>query len=161
MVYIFLNCPSWMADGTLGFWQRAMVYQFIHANPFHLAVNALALWGLLAPENRNNAIHLGTGLLIGFLVYGCSPRPLLGISNAIFAIAGLRTPPFSSQYWRSKNVWLFLGINALLVFLPRVSAITHLLSFAIGLMLVNAQRLGKGILRSINRTRNDIKRITH
>lgn len=139
-VLVVLGCPDWLATQEVPYWTRAMVYPFFHANIFHLALNCLCIWTMFHPRFKDRWRVLILGYLISVLVYGLSIHPVIGISNILFAIVGMRTPPFTHKWWRSKNALIFLGVNLLMVFVPKISAVTHIASFIIGVIIAHIHR---------------------
>ena len=100
--------PAFMTGGP--YWTRALLYHFFHANWWHLAVNAIAV-----------------------LVYPLSFRPVIGLSNVLYAVLGLRTPPLRNPWWKHPSVLAFLAITVVMVFIPRFSATTHIAAFVLGM----------------------------
>lgn len=128
-VYIALGIPDFMTDGP--YWTRAVLYSLFHANGWHLAVNAIAIWSIFAPS-RNNKILL-VAFLIAIAVYPLSWRPVIGFSNVLYAMLGLRTPPLRNPWWKHPSVLAFLAITVAMVFIPRFSATTHIAAFVLGM----------------------------
>ena len=127
--------------GSAGYWQRALSYSFFHANWWHLAVNALALWTIYNPQRKCKACRdFILPYIIAVLVYPLSLRPVIGFSNVLYACLGLRTPSLRRSWWRQPAVILFIVLTALMVFIPRISATTHLAAFALGVMLAALHR---------------------
>lgn len=120
-----------------------LTYHFLHANVFHLAVNCLAIWTMFPPQRKDNLAQLIFGLAVSFIVYPLHVRPIIGISNLIFAVAGLRTPPLSHSWWRSSNALVYIGVMFLMLLLPQFSAVTHIASFAVGVLSACAVRAYK------------------
>lgn len=144
LVWLAFGCPSWMADDTLTLCQRALCYSLFHGNIFHLAVNALAIWYTFTPK-RNCVPVLIASYIIAVLVYPLNPRPIVGISNIVFAAAGLHTPPLRSAWWKQTNTHIYLGTMALMLLLPQISAITHIASFATGVLCAILVRQYKSV----------------
>ena len=140
--WIAAGCPSWLMEDSA---RTMLTYHFFHANFFHLAVNCLAIWCMFPPKRKGNLAQLAAGLAISVLVFPFHVRPIVGISNMIFAVAGMRTPPFSSPWWRSQNAVVYIGTMFLMLALPQFSAVTHIVSFAAGILTACAARHYKKI----------------
>lgn len=138
-VHLLLGCPAWLSDGNCCEAVRALAYPLFHANVWHLAANALAVWTVFAPR-KGNAMLLTVAALISLAVYPLSPRPMVGISNLIYAAVGLRTPPIRSPWWRAPQVLVFIAVTVLMLALPQFSAVTHIAAFAAGCVLAAAGR---------------------
>lgn len=150
LTILFGTLPSQGAP----FLVRALTYQFFHANILHLIVNCIAIWQVFKPVRKDNLRNLVISFIIGVAVYGLSPRPVLGISNIIFAMIGLHTPALSHPWWRQTNVRIFFVITVLMAFIPSISAITHIASFIIGAGIAS-------LFRSVRSVQDDIKRAAH
>lgn len=120
--------------------QSALLYPFFHANLFHLLANSLAVYSIFTPKRTDNLRVLLIGYAISVVVYPFSFRPLIGISNMLYAIIGMRTPPFSSQWWHTSPVRVFLCVTTVMVFVPQIAALTHVISFAIGIAVAHLLR---------------------
>lgn len=149
-VMLLSGCPQWLhADH----WCICLVYHFFHANIFHLAVNGLSLWLML--RNRPIAsVQLLSAFVIGSLSWFFATADVVGASNIIFALIGLRTPSFRSAWWRQPSVIIFFVITILMSCLPQVSAVTHLVSFVLGCA-------GAFVSRILNGIGNDIRRASY
>lgn len=115
------------------YWLRALTYSFFHASWWHLAVNALASWSIYSPKRKTSCIQIVSSFIIAVLVYPLALRPVLGFSNVLYAILGLRTPPLSSPWWKRGEVIVFLIVTVALLAIPRFSAVTHIASFLLGM----------------------------
>ena len=109
-----------------------LVYQFFHANVFHLLVNCLAVWTVFDPRTRPEWWYLPVGFIISAATYCVTDYLMLGFSGVLFAIAGIRTPSFRSPWWRSWNCWAYIGTMLLMFFLPMFAASAHLIAFSMG-----------------------------
>ena len=133
---IAFGVPDFMSGGP--YQCRALLYSFFHANWWHLAANAVAAWGVFAPGRDNRMLPVA--FLIAVAVYPLSFRPVIGFSNVLYAMIGLRTPPLSSPWWTQPAVIVFLAVTAAMVFVPRFSATTHVAAFALGMGAAGARR---------------------
>lgn len=142
------GAPEFLS-GTDHYWQRALCYSFFHANWWHLAVNAVAAWSIFAPS-RNNKVLL-VAFFIAVLVYPLSFRPVIGFSNVLYAVLGLRTPALSSPWWKHPAVITFLVITVAMVFIPSLSATTHIAAFLLGMAGASLRRLHQDLTRDCRR----------
>lgn len=136
------------------FLPSCLTYHFFHANIFHLLVNILAMWTILAPRRPHNARVFAIGYLIATAVYPLALRPVIGISNILYACIGQRTPSLRSKWWKSAPVITFLVVTLLMGLLPQVAGTTHIASFALGVAVAALQR-------RIDKLDNDIARASH
>ena len=144
VVYIVSGCPEWLLSNQ---WHVAFAHHFFHVNIFHLAVNCISLWNLF--KIKRSAYSIVLAFFFATISWFMSPAHPVGISNFIFAYIGMLTPPISHPWWKSRNTIMFLAINAVFVFIPQISALTHMVSFALG-------SLWAGAKRKINRLSHDI-----
>ena len=126
-------------------WPGHLLHHFYHANVFHFAVNALAVWTVFDPRTRPEKWLLPVAFVIASVSYCVAVKPTIGFSNVLFAVAGLRSPSFKSAWWRSRNALVFIGMMLLMFFLPMFSATTHLVSFTIGVGIAALVRLNKSL----------------
>ena len=131
LLQLIIGVPEFMS-GSGDYWLRALSYSFFHANWWHLAVNALAAVGIFAPSRKRNTMYLALGYAIAVLVYPLALRPVLGFSNVLYAVLGLRTPSLRSPWWRRTEVIVFLVVTVAMVAVPQLSATTHIAAFALG-----------------------------
>ena len=136
--------------GTEHYWLRALSYSFFHANWWHLAVNCIAVWSIFSPS-RKWLKPLLWALLIATLVYPLSFRPVIGFSNVLYAVIGLRTPSLKSQWWKQTPVIVFLVVTVALVFVPQFSATTHIAAFLLGALFASIGRYSKDIFNDFRR----------
>ena len=108
----------------------AVTHHFFHANIFHLAANALAAWCVFPDWKRMR--DLPAGFAIGSVAYLFSTIPVIGFSNILFSILGIRCV---------KDKWIFkepfyatLIALAVSFLIPKMSAVTHLAAFAGGML---------------------------
>lgn len=150
-VMLAFRCPEWLHADS---WRVALVHHFFHANVFHLAVNCLSLWLML----RVPSVRIGWRDILA--AYACATaswffatRDVIGASNFIFALAGLRTPSFRSGWWRRSSVRTFLAVTVFMAVFPQVSALTHIVSFGLGCVF-------SAVFRTFNRISHDLARIS-
>ena len=144
-----VGIPDFMYDGP--YWERALLYSFFHGSWWHLAVNSLAIWTIFKPKYKTKPLQFVTVYLIAILVYPISFRPVIGFSNVLYAVLGLRTPSLKSQWWRRTEVIVFLVVTVALIFVPRFSATTHIAAFILGMGCA-------ALKRSYQRLANDFRR---
>lgn len=135
---IAFGAPDYLL-GTEHYWLRALSYSFFHASWWHLAVNCLAAWGIFVPSRKWSKMLLWA-FFIAVLVYPLSFRPVIGFSNVLYAVLGLRTPSLKSKWWRQPAVIVFLVVTVALVFVPRFSATTHIAAFVLGMAGASLKR---------------------
>lgn len=132
LVNALAGIPPFLSEDG-GYLLRACSYSFFHANWWHVAVNCLAAWTIFDPRRKNTAGQILSAYLIAVLVYPLSFRPVIGFSNVLYAMIGLRTPPLSSPWWKRGEVAVFLAVTIAMVLIPRFSATTHVAAFALGI----------------------------
>ena len=143
-VYIVFGCPLWLLNTD---WHIALAHHFFHANIFHLAANSLSFCILF--RRKTSISEVALAFIIATLSWFLSPAHPVGISNFLFAYIGMLTPAINHPWWRSRKTITFLAINAAFVFVPQVSAVTHMVSFVLGSIWAGAKR-------KINRLSHDI-----
>ena len=149
-LYAILGIPDWVRDGS--YLLRASTYSFFHASVWHLAVNSLAIWSVFRKDNLCKACRdLAISYIIAFIVFPFSVRPVIGFSNILYAVIGLRTPPLTSRWWRSSQVIVFLIVTVALVFIPRFSATTHIAAFLLGIGCAYVRRFNQSIVKDARR----------
>lgn len=144
LLQVLFGAPEWLLPGGAPYWVRALSYSFFHASWWHLAVNALAIWSIYRHPCKP-CRDLLFPFLIAVLVYPLSLRPVIGVSNVLYACLGMRTPPLSSPWWKQTPVIVFLAVTVLLVFIPRFSATTHIAAFLLGMAGASLDRFIKDI----------------
>lgn len=130
---------------------RALLYSFFHANWWHLAVNGIAVWAIFAPQRKIGAGQLLLALLLAVLVYPVALRPILGFSNILYALLGLRTPSLSDKWWRQPAVIAFIVLTIAMVFIPRFSATTHIAAFILGMLCAAFKRFYQELTKDVRR----------
>ena len=83
--------------------------------------------------------------VIGSISYCFALKPVIGFSNILYAMMGLRTPYFRSSWWKQPSVILFLIITLAMVFIPQFSATTHIASYIIGVLVAAIIRFSKDL----------------
>lgn len=138
LIYTLAGIPSWYID--MPFLQQSLAYSFFHASIWHLAANCLGIWSILRPANFSWYKCL-LAAAISIMVYPLSfLRPCIGISNFLYAYMGMGTPNFKSPWWKKKETIVFLALTVLMVFIPRISAVTHIAAFALGVAVAAINR---------------------
>lgn len=150
--HLCVGTPQWLMPGGAPYIVRALSYSFFHASWWHLAVNAIAVCSLYRPGvSCKPCRDLLFPFLIAVLVYPLSFRPVIGFSNILYAVIGLRTPPLSSRWWRQTPVLVFIAVTLAMVFVPRFSATTHIAAFLLGIAGAYAMRFHKSVMKDAGR----------
>ena len=137
-LYAIFGIPQYFFGGG-HYWLRALTYSFFHANWWHLAVNALAIWSIYRFPCKP-CRDLVIPYIIAVIVYPLSLRPVIGFSNVLYAAIGLRTPPLSSPWWKKSTTIVFLAVTVAMVAIPRFSATTHVAALLLGMAGAAVQR---------------------
>ncbi len=140
-LFVFSGQPEWLASGSLLL--RMTAYHFYHASIFHLAVNSIAAYSIFGCKRKDNLRCLIVGYIIACAVYPLSPVPCIGMSNILYAVIGMRTPPFANRWWLSVPVLTFLAVTFAMLFVPGIAALTHIVSLAIGIVASHFIRIWK------------------
>lgn len=147
-VHILGGIPDgFMEWGTLA---RAASYSFFHANWWHLAVNCLAAWTIFRNPARP-VRDLAIPFLIAMAVYPLALRPVIGASNFLYAVIGMRTPSFSSPWWRKSTTIVFLVVTIAMLFIPKIAGATHIFAFSAGVFFAGAGRILNELTRDTRR----------
>jgi len=146
-----VGIPPYMTGGP--YLLRALSYSFFHANWFHLAVNCIAVWTVFSPKRKSckPCRDLFLSYLVAVLVYPLSFRPVIGFSNVLYCMLGLRVPPFSSAWWKTPVAITFAIVTLVMAFVPQLSATTHIAAFLCGMLLSH-------LFRSIKELTSDARR---
>lgn len=145
IVFALTGRPEFF-DASIPYWTRAFTYHFLHANIFHLAVNCLSLWFIYQKTTKENVRNFLTAFAIATLMYCTAFKPVIGISNVLFASIGLRTPAFNHPWWRKTEVLVFFAVTFLMLLVPQFSAFTHITSLACGILVAEGKRGVKEML---------------
>lgn len=145
VILLLSGCPAWLHRDA---WYVAFAHHFFHVNVFHLAVNCFSLWTL---RNRISLPQVVAAYLLATASWFLSSADVVGASNFIFALIGLRTPSFRSVWWKQTSVLVFLVTTVLMAALPQVSAVTHIVSFALGCVGAALSRVFSSIADDVRR----------
>lgn len=128
LIVYFLPCANdWLfQQGSV---VQMLLYHFFHGNLFHLLANGLSLYVILP---RTKKWQIVAAYIIACIVALPISQPMLGFSNVIYALIGVKTPSFDSYWWRHSGTIIFFAVTLLMLFLPNVSGISHILSFIVG-----------------------------
>ena len=148
---LLFGCPTFLHYDS-GY--ISLVHHFFHANIFHLAVNCLSVWSLFRKGYTYRIAPLVWAFLIGSASWFCTSADVVGFSNILFALIGIRTPSLKATYWRDPSVIAFIAITILMALLPQVSATTHIVSFVLGCVVAGAYRI-------VNSISSDFRRATY
>lgn len=148
IIFVVVGIPDYM-QGASPVWLRALTYHFYHANIFHLLANCLSIWFVFRVTKTRSTLQITKEFCIAFviasIVFTLTHKPVIGISNILFAIAGMRTPAFSHPWWKAPNTIVFFIVTLLMLLLPRFAAFTHIVSFAIGVFIAVCKRELKAV----------------
>lgn len=147
-VYLLFGCPEFLHQDHVCI---SILHNFFHANLFHLAINCLSIWVLFRKGIKYEIFPVILAFTIATVSWFFASKDVVGISNFIFAIIGLRTPALNSRWWLLPNTITFFAVTALMAFLPNVSAITHMVSFSFGCMAAIIIRLIRKASSDYNR----------
>lgn len=147
-MHLLFGCPAFLHHD---YGYIALAHHFFHANILHLAVNCLSVWTLFRKDIRYSMTPLVLAYIIGTASWFCTSADVVGFSNIIFALIGLRTPSLRHAWWKQPAVILFLAITALMALLPQVSAVTHIVSFVLGCIVAGAYRVVNNLSRDYSR----------
>lgn len=147
VIYLILVCVYAIPDGLEWIIAQKMgtqmfLHHFFHGNVCHLLVNFLSLYFVVPRAKR---WHLVTGYFIASLSLLAATTPVVGVSNLIYAVIGVRSPSFDSWWWRHPGTKTFLIVTVLMVFIPNISATTHIVSFMVGVLVSVSVRWFKRI----------------
>lgn len=145
-ILLWPNSTEWIVGQDI--YVRMALHHFFHGNLFHLLANLLSLYFILPYLKR---WQMGVGYGIASLSILASVTPVIGFSNLIYAFIGLRSPSFKSKWWRHSGTIAFMVITLAMVFIPNVSAVTHIICFSAGVMV-------SAIVRHLKQISDDCKR---
>lgn len=148
-VYFLCGIPDFMTEKC---WKTALLHHFFHVNILHLVINSYAVWMLFAVRGVK-PLQFATGYVIGTLAYFAASVPAIGFSNILYALIGLGTPSLKSRWWRSPNTIIFLSVMAGYLFVPKVSALTHIVSFVGAVAVCGILRLFNSIIIDYDRAK--------
>ena len=148
-IYAVFGAPAWLMPGGAPYILRALGYSFFHASWWHVAINSIAIWTIY--RTCKPCRDLVIPFFIAVLVYPLSFRPVIGISNVLYATLGSRTPSLRSPWWKQPSVITFLVVTVALVFIPRFSATTHIAAFALGMGAAAIRRSTDNLLKDAGR----------
>ena len=140
-VYFLCGIPSFIGSNVTA---SAFTHHFFHVNIIHLATNCFVLYAIMGRYAlRTETIQLCVAFIIASLSYYVAVVPTIGASDMIYAIVGLRSPSFRSKWWVSHNTLLFLFFMVAYIFVPGISAVTHIFSFVVAVIISVITRLIK------------------
>ena len=152
VIQAVFGAPQWLMPDGAPYIVRALAYSFFHGSWWHLAINTLAIWTVFDPKRmRRPMAELPLAFLIAVAVYPLSFRPVIGFSNVLYAVLGMRTPALSNPWWKHPSVLVFLAVTIALAFIPRFSATTHIAAFLLGMCVAAFRRFRNNLLRDAGR----------
>lgn len=129
VLHLIPNLREWLLVQDT--WVQMCLHHFFHANIFHIIVNA---WVLSVFAKHTKWWQYVVAYTIASISILVSPAPVLGMSNVVYSVVGLRTPSFDSKWWKSPSTIIFLCATFAMLFFPNVSAVTHIVCFVAGLV---------------------------
>lgn len=142
----FFGDPDWLLSASIA--KNMFCHHFFHANVFHLAANLFAGYYVLRKATIG---RLACAYLIASLSVLCAAHPVIGFSNMVYALIGLRSPHFKHPWWRHPATAVFLAVTLIMLFVPNISAVTHVVSFCGGVLV-------SMISRKVQQVKNDSAR---
>lgn len=127
----------------------AVLHHFWHVNVFHLAVNSIAIWLAVSPRRRMSEMF--PAWAAASLSYAFAPGLVLGFSNILFALMGMDSAVRPRSWWKQPATITFFATMLLMAFLPMFSAVTHIVSFALGFVYGFVRKVLKKTLSDYGR----------
>lgn len=146
VVFIFVPKPDYLNSSSL---VSAATHHLWHANWAHLAANCIAIYFALLPKRRPADIPLAW--LFGSISFFFASGPVIGASNFLFSLAGLSAGGYGRDYWRNPASWVFVIMMIGMLAFPKISATTHIVSFALGITYGGIRRIVLKINRDYER----------
>lgn len=154
-LFICAGSPEFLLSDNVPSVVKAVSYHWFHANIWHLLANCLSIWLLIRATRFRTQKKVLSQFAIAFLVaslmYFTATKPVVGFSNILFAIVGLRTPSFHHPWWRKPETVTFFAVTFLLLLVPQFSSLTHITSLLCGIGIA-------AISRTIHSLRRDVTR---
>lgn len=119
--------PEWLLSATII--QRMTCHHFFHGNVFHLAANMMTSYFVFKKAEMQQIL---CAYMIASLSIMCSTEPVIGFSNMIYAMIGLKSPRLNHSWWKHPYTIIFLVMTLAMALIPNISAITHIVSFCGG-----------------------------
>lgn len=107
-----------------------VIYNFFHANIFHLIINLMVLWGIKNKLRPHIAIPIA--VVSSFLPMYVS-EPTMGLSGYIFAELGLMWG--NTEHWKGA-IRKVLPVIIITMLIPNINGLLHLYAFFIGLVFL-------------------------
>lgn len=110
-------------------WQHHVLFNFCHANIFHLIINLMVLWQV------QNRIPVVEALLVSFLASYLPmyvSAPTMGLSGFLFAAFGIMWGKTGRALDAMKAGLPFIFITMLL---PNINGLLHLYAYVLGYLL--------------------------
>ena len=145
-VCLLPNSAEWIV--SQGLLVRMGLHHFFHGNVFHLAANLLPLYVM---RKYVKGWQVVVGYIIASLSILATSLPVIGFSNIVYALIGLRSPSFDSWWWKHSGTIIFLVVTFAMLFIPNISAVTHIVSFTAGVVI-------SAIVRQFKKIQNDCAR---
>lgn len=130
LICLLPNSAQWIISQDV--FVRMGLHHFFHGNIFHLAANLLTLYFMMPYIKR---WQMAGAYVIASLSILATSVPVIGFSNIIYALIGLRSPSFDSKWWRHSGTIIFLVVTTAMLFIPNISGVTHIVSFVTGVAI--------------------------
>ena len=111
----------------------ALTHHFLHANIFHLAVNCLAVWTMFNTRWKDSWMELLAGLFLGAVAYAIAGQDVVGFSNVLFAVLGIRY--FKYEWYKTSYACVLPIAIIISSVIPGISVLTHFFSFLGGVLV--------------------------
>lgn len=126
--FAFLPKYGFVPFGREGFDLKCtLLFNFCHANIYHLLANILGLWLIKGKLHLPMAltISLTASLLPEFII------PIYGCSGTLFAIVGIKYGLYGNLNYMLKKTWWVLLIP---LFIPNIAGLFHIYCILLGFM---------------------------
>ena len=124
-IALFTPSPQMQAAFIYSDWQSKFTCHFYHANLFHYAANALAIW-MMRPSPK----ELLYAYPLAIASVALSFTPIVGFSAVLYAYIGQNI-----IRWNISLVdWAtFIVANLITLFMPNIATGVHFIAFSLGL----------------------------
>ena len=110
-------------------WHQHLIYQFFHANIFHLAVNLYVMW-LCVTRFKLSQRQMLMCFIISALTPATLPMPTIGASGIVYAMLGIINTMVAKKLRFAMWIAVYIAISALF----NCNWSIHLYCYALGFM---------------------------